>query len=145
MEKINQKIAALEDALKSLYKSVELFYEYQYVFTHEPLEKNKDLLMSMRDSMIQRFEYTTDLFWKAIKIYLEKQGINTPIFSPRGILRDAIRARFLSEDEGKTCMEMVECRNKTSHTYHQLMAEEIAHEIPGYYELIKSIVDRLYN
>jgi nucleotidyltransferase substrate binding protein (TIGR01987 family) len=144
MEKINQKIVSLADAFKSLHKSVELFYEYTNLFTHEPIERNKDLLMSMRDSMIQRFEYSTDLFWKFIKIYLEEQGVNTPIISPRGILRDAIRARLLSEDEGKVCMKMVESRNKTSHTYHELMAEEIAHEIPGYYELIKSIADRLY-
>lgn len=57
----------MRDALKSLYKSVELFYEYQYLFTHEPIEKNKDLLMSMRDSMIQRFEYMTDLFGRQLK------------------------------------------------------------------------------
>lgn len=144
MEKINQKMAALSDAFKSLHKSIELFYEYTHLFTHEPLEKNKDLLMSMRDSMIQRFEYSTDLFWKVIKIYLEEQGINVPIISPRAILREGIRVRLLSEHEGKACMQMVESRNKTSHTYHELMAEEIAHEIPGYYELIKSIADRLY-
>ena len=87
--------------------------------------------------------HSTDLFWKVIKIFLETQGINTPIMSPRGIVREAIRARLLSEFEGTTCMDMVESRNKTSHMYHELTAEEIAHDIPGYYELIINIVDRL--
>jgi nucleotidyltransferase substrate binding protein (TIGR01987 family) len=143
METINQKMTALVEALKSLHKSVELFYKYGHRFTHEPIEENRELLMSMRDSMIQRFEYSTDLFWKVIKICLEEQGIITPIVSPRGILREAIRARLLSESEGEMCMEMVESRNKTSHMYHELTAEEIAYQIPGYYELIKDITDRL--
>src|SRR5579872_1657597 len=143
MEKVNEKMTILVDALASLCKSIEFFYEYNHLYIHDSTEKNRELLMSMRDSMIQRFEYTTDLFWKVIKICLEEQGINTPIVSPRGIVREAVRAHLFSESEGDACMEMIESRNKTSHMYHELTAEEIAHAIPEYYELIESIVERL--
>ena len=57
MEKINQKMTALIDALKSLHKSIELFYKYEHLFTQASTEDNRELLLSMRDSMIQRFEY----------------------------------------------------------------------------------------
>ncbi len=142
MKKIDQ-ITALENAIRSISESVELFYQYENLFTHESTEENKALFMSMRDSMIKRFKYTTDLLWKVIKNYLEKQGVSILIPSPRGIIREAVRVKLLSETEGEACMEVVESRNKTSHTYHELTADEIAHEIPGYYELIKKLSDRI--
>ena len=73
----------------------------------------------------------------------EIEKVEIAIQSPRGILRQAINVRFLSEDEGNECMKMVELRNKTSHIYHEEMAEEIAQKIPIYYKLIKKIVGRL--
>ena len=63
--------------------------------------------------------------------------------SPRGILREAVNIKFLSEAEGKACMKMVDSRNKTSHIYHAEMAEDIAENISDYYALMKKIIDRL--
>jgi len=65
--------------------------------------------------------------------------------SPRGVLREAVKTKILSETEGDICIDMVESRNKTSHIYHEITAEEIAHEVPGYYSLMKEVVDRLRN
>jgi nucleotidyltransferase substrate binding protein (TIGR01987 family) len=144
MEKVAQRLDLLSNALKSLADGIELFCEYEEILMNHPTQKNEKLYLSMRDSMIQRFEYSTDLFWKVIKLYLEeieKASIAVP--SPRGIVREAIKTRFLSEDEGDKCIKMVESRNKTSHMYHEAMAEEIAKKIPEYYKLLKDINDRL--
>jgi len=67
MEAITQKIKTFLEALATLEEGVKLFYEYNDLFDKEPTEKNEQLLRSMRDSMIQRFEYCTDLFWKITK------------------------------------------------------------------------------
>ncbi|HSC25311.1 MAG TPA: HI0074 family nucleotidyltransferase substrate-binding subunit [Candidatus Babeliales bacterium] len=146
MERINKKITLFLEALKTLEEGIALFYEYKIILDKQTTDKNEQLFTSMRDSMIQRFEYCTDLFWKLVKVYLEDvERIDLPVNSPRAILREAVKARILSEREGDECMDMVQSRNKTSHTYHQVMAEEIAHEIPQYYELMKKIIDRVMN
>ena len=94
--------------------------------------------------MIRRFKFCTDLFWKTLKLYLEKtEKIDVSINSPRGIIREATKARVISEEEGDECMKMIECRNKTSHAYHELMAEEIAIQIPEFYDLMKIIAERI--
>jgi len=145
MEKVAKKINIFLEALKTLEKSIELFSKYENLFNKQSTEENEDLLRGMRDSVIQRFEYCTDLFWKLVKVYLDSEGIDLPINSPKFILREAVKVRILSEVEGKECMDIVESRNKTSHTYHEALAEEIAHEISGYYELMKKIVERMQN
>ena len=146
MEAITQKIKTFLEALATLEEGVKLFYEYNDLFDKEPTEKNEQLLRSMRDSMIQRFEYCTDLFWKITKIYLEDvEKVVLSVNSPRGVLREAVKTKILSETEGDICIDMVESRNKTSHIYHEITAEEIAHEVPGYYSLMKEVVDRLRN
>lgn len=40
-----------------------------------------------RDSLIQRFEYSYELFWKFLKKYAEHQFITLESASPRGIIR----------------------------------------------------------
>jgi|SRR5579872_4357681 len=146
METVKQKIIVFFDVLKMLEKSIHLFDKYTDIFEKNPTEDNKDLFISMRNSMIQCFKYSTDLFWKVAEIYLEDvEKITLLSTSPRGIVRAAVNARVFSEVEGEQCMDMVESRNKTSHTYHEVTADEVAHEIPGYYEIMETIIDRMQN
>lgn len=144
MERINEKIADYLDALKTLQDSVELFYEYKKLFEKDSTDRNERLFTSMRDSMIQRFEYCTDLLWKVLKLYLEEiEKIDLPINSPRIIVREAVAARILTESEGFEYMDMVKSRNITSHIYREEIADAIAHEVPEYYEFMKKIMDRI--
>lgn len=144
MEKINQKLNVTLQALTTLKTSITLFDEYDNRFNTNSTEKNEVLFLAMRDSMIKRFAYCTDLFWKIIRVYLEDiEKMDLPINAPRVILREAVKARFLSEQEGETCIQMVESRNKTSHIYHAEVAQDIAHMVPKFYTLIKMIIDRM--
>jgi nucleotidyltransferase substrate binding protein (TIGR01987 family) len=146
MEKINQKLAILEQALSTLDESIVTFNAYEKKFLNNPETENEKLAISMRDSMsmIQRFEYCTDLFWKVLKLYLEEvEKMEIEIPSARGVLRDATKIKIISENEGERCIEMVVNRNKTSHIYHHEMAEIIAHKVPEFYGLMQTIVDRL--
>lgn len=141
---INKTITVFLEALATFEEGIQLFYEYENIVNKQSSEKNEKFFKTTRDSLIQRFEYCTDLFWKVTRIYLmEIEKMDVPAQSPRGIIRQAIKAGIFSEKEGDECMNMVEARNKTSHTYHEVMADEIAHEIPAYYELMKEMIERM--
>lgn len=141
MAKINQKLLTINDALGTLQESIELFEEYKKIMANSPTKKNKQLFLGMRDSMIQRFEYCTDLFWKVLKVYLEEvEKVDIAAYSPRGVVREAVQVKTITESEAQACMEMVKSRNETSHIYHQETAEEIAQKVPEFYKLIKKIV-----
>ena len=71
--------------------------------------------------------------------------IKIEISSPRGIVREAVKTRILTEGQGSLCMEMIESRNKTSHVYHEEIAHDIAQKIPEHYKLLHAITQKLYN
>lgn len=141
---INKNIAVLLEALETLKECIDVFYEYEDLVDKQPSEKNEKFFKITRDSLIQRFEYSTDLFWRVTKTYLiEVEKIDIAVQSPRGIIREAVKAGIFSEKEGDDCMDMVESRNKTSHSYHEIMADEIAHGIPVYYGLMREMIGRM--
>jgi nucleotidyltransferase substrate binding protein (TIGR01987 family) len=144
MERINQKIADYLKALKTLEKILKKFFEYKSMYSAHPTVANEDNFSMARDATIQRFEYCTDSVWKVIKVYLEEiEKADIESNFPVGIIRSAVLGKFLSEAEGEELVEMVKSRNKTSHLYHEAMADDIANKIPGYYVLMKKIIDRI--
>jgi nucleotidyltransferase substrate binding protein (TIGR01987 family) len=74
-----------------------------------------------RDGAIQRFEFTFELLWKTIKIFLRDQGVEAR--SPKDCLKEAFRLGWIVDEE--TFAQMLEDRNSTSHIYSQEKAEEI--------------------
>jgi nucleotidyltransferase substrate binding protein (TIGR01987 family) len=100
----------------------------------EGLARLKEGLLSAEDELemdgvIQRFEFTFELFWKALKIFLEYQGIE--VRSPRDSLKEGFRIGLL--DEEKIYLDMLEDRNLTSHIYDKEAAEEVFKRIKTEY------------
>jgi nucleotidyltransferase substrate binding protein (TIGR01987 family) len=144
MEEIKEKLSVLLDAVKSLEKGIALFYKYEGIFNKQKSNESEELFEGMRDSMIQRFEYCVDIIWKIVKTYLESvEKIALTVNSPRAIVRESVKARIISEQEGEGFIAMIEARNKTSHAYHEVMADEIARKIPLFYPLIRTIAERM--
>lgn len=86
----------------------------------------------VRDSVIQRFEFSFELAWKALQLYLEHQGIETG--SPRQALRGAFAEGIISkEEDADIWLKMLEDRNLTTHTYHQDLAKSIYQRIAATY------------
>lgn len=75
----------------------------------------------VRDSSIQRFEFTFELFWKGLKAYAEESGLEA--YSPRDSLRTAFQLGLI--EEHSDWFQMLEDRNLTSHTYNEVTAERI--------------------
>ncbi len=78
-----------------------------------------------KDGVIQRFEFTFELLWKTLKIYLADQGVDAR--TPKECLRSAFRIGLIKEEEA--FLEMLEDRNKTSHLYNRETSDQIFQRI----------------
>lgn len=85
-----------------------------------------DLNSMEEQGLIKSFEYTYELGWNVLKDYLEFQGETNIVGS-----RDAIRKAFNREliYDGAGWMRMLDSRNKTSHTYNKVIADEVVEKI----------------
>jgi len=149
MEKLKKKRQTLNKALIALGKAIS-YYENLLKLPGTDLdsqifEDRESALQTLRDSMIQRFEFCVDLLWKYVKTYLQEHEKmdEADIASPRGVFRIFCNTRFINENESDTIMEMLSCRNQTSHIYKEEIAEFISKMIPKFYVIMKNIVDRL--
>lgn len=93
----------------------------------------------VRDSAIQRFEFTLDLSWKMIKAFLEeKKGVICA--SPKDCFREAYRQGIIKYSE--EWIKFVDMRNETVHTYQEEVAEKIFSQLPN---ALKHFEDLLVN
>lgn len=110
----------------------------------ESWEKLKDWPYSdvVRDASIQRYEYTFELLWKVVKLYLkEKEGIECN--SPKACFRELRLPIKLTEQEVELCLEMTEDRNLSVHTYSEKMAEQLYKKTQEYLIITKRLVSIL--
>ena len=104
----------------------------------EGAEKAEDELD--KDGVIQRFEFTFELLWKALKIFLEDSGIEAK--TPKESLKQAFRIGWLREDT--VFLDMLKDRNMTSHIYDKETSEEIFERIKATYLLaMEGVLERL--
>lgn len=93
-----------------------------------------------RDAAIQRFEYTTEIVWKYLQLFLkQKEGIEC--YSPKTCLREAGTVGLLNEEDTASALQMIDDRNMTSHTYHEEVAEKIYAKLPAYAKLMEKLLD----
>ncbi len=93
-------------------------------------------------ALIQAFEICFELAWKTMKDYLEYNGIKTE--TPREAIKSAFSSNLIND--GQNWIEMMEARNKTSHTYKETFANELANDILKTYSvLLKSFETTMDN
>lgn len=114
-QSFNEALTRLEDALRQ--------------------EKNE----FMRDSAIQRFEFTFDLCWKTIKSYLETQGIRCA--SPKECFREAFQQGLIQYET--LWLEMIERRNETVHTYNVEMADAVYIRLQEFVKTFRQLQEAL--
>ena len=102
----------------------------------EVIEKNEELSDLEKEGVIQRFEFTHELSWNVMKDYLIYDGIQNVIGS-RTATREAFNKNIISD--GQVWMNMIDSRNKTSHTYVETILESEYENITKIYypELVK--------
>jgi nucleotidyltransferase substrate binding protein (TIGR01987 family) len=95
-----------------------------------------------RDAAIQRFEYSFELTWKLVKIWMKK-GEGIVCNSPKACFRKAAESGLLNEEEAVLMLEMTDDRNRTVHTYHEPLAEAIFSKLPEYMNMMKNLSIRI--
>lgn len=93
---------------------------------------------SIRDGMIQRFEFSFELAWKALKEYMTEQGMADLQF-PKQILQEAYAAGLIGDQA--VWLEMLRTRNSMSHIYDDELAAKIAQRIDAVFlPVLQSLV-----
>ena len=95
--------------------------------------------------LVKAFEYTYELAWNTLRDFLTHQGVEDLIGS-----RDTFRKAFAEGlvEDGHLWMSMITSRNRTSHTYNEATAQEIADEIrtkfhPAFQQLEATLTKRI--
>ena len=112
-------LGALEKAVTSMQEALE--------FSHSDMAlSDPRLFRQFRNSVIQCFEFTYEICWKMIERRL-KLELPTPIENAKlgfnDLLRDA--AQYGLIDAPRVWMEYRRARNITSHTYSDVLAQEV--------------------
>jgi len=100
-----------------------------------PIDKDRLAI----DATIQRFEFTFELFWKALKKSLQKEGIEAA--SPKACLKGAFQMGWIEDEQ--FWLEMLENRNLTSHTYKEDTADLVYSHIKNYEPKIREVYELL--
>ncbi|MBI1874611.1 MAG: nucleotidyltransferase substrate binding protein [Acidobacteria bacterium] len=97
----------------------------------------------IRDAAIQRFEFCFELGWKSVQAVARLEGQECP--SPRMAISTAWRNNWITAEE--LFLDMLEERNRTSHTYRDSTAKQVfanlPQYLPGLLSLHKSLSSRL--
>ncbi|MGG7153206.1 nucleotidyltransferase substrate binding protein [Clostridium neonatale] len=107
--------------------------------------KNNSKSSTLKDGVIQRFEFCYEICWKLIKYYLESEGIQEAK-SPKSTFREGFKIGIIKD--GEVWIDMLNDRNLTSHVYDEEVAFDIYEKIiskyfeqmNGMYVLLKSKV-----
>ncbi len=135
MEKLKLDLEQLNKALKTLNDSFSILQEAQAM-------GHQGFIDAAKDSIIQRFEYSYEQFWKFLKKYLETVYHLEDIHSSRRVFHAAVKIELCTPDEGDVFIDMADDRNETSHTYSVEASRIVLADVPRYYSAMIIVVQR---
>lgn len=109
---------------------------------HESIEESKSSgSLTLRDGVIQRFEFTTELAWKTAREYLLTLDIIN-IDSPKFVMREAFANHLIEDADGWG--QILADRNITSHIYNDDDADEVYERLVNkHIHLFDELLDKL--
>ena len=115
-------------------------FEQSFHLLRESLSiKTPDI--TQKAGIIQFFEMTFELAWKTLKDYLQEQGFNQ-ILSPRDSFKKAFELGLI--EDGHTWIKALDDRNMTTHTYNEIIANEVLILIRNtYFPLLQKLHQKL--
>lgn len=128
---MQDKIEQLEKAFQNLKIIIDAYNE----------EDEGIIKDGLRDSIIQRFEFCSELSWKLMKKYLD-ENLMIEQYSPRGVVKEAYKQKLI--DDGEVWLDILEDRNLTSHTYDENTANRIKDNIiNNYADIFEKFIKRM--
>ena len=92
-----------------------------------------------RDAAIQRFEFCFELAWKVIQEKARSEGLDC--YSPKSCIKLAFKNQWIQEETA--WVDMLEDRNRTSHTYDEVLAAAVYSRLPNYLPLFQSLIENI--
>jgi nucleotidyltransferase substrate binding protein (TIGR01987 family) len=93
----------------------------------------------IRDSVLLRFSFTSELAWKVLRMVVAERGGKDALV-PKAAWREARRLEFLSPSETETALKMVDDRNRLAHDYSEEFAKKLYARIrKSYFPLLKKV------
>jgi nucleotidyltransferase substrate binding protein (TIGR01987 family) len=125
-ERFAERKAELQNAVKRLREAI--------------AQPENDLV---RDAVIQRFEFTFELVWKSLKLYLERQGLDCG--GPRSTLKKAFTEGLItSPEQADVWLQLLEDRNLASHAYDEVLAIRIyQHIVKDYAPVLGAMAEKI--
>lgn len=127
MRKFEEKYSKFSDAVNRLEEAIQ-----DYI---------GNPISTIRDGVIQRFEFCTELAWKSTREYLIEQGY-VEINSPKSVMKQAYADNLIADDV--IWLQLLDARNLTSHLYDDQTASEIFKDIKEkYVDQFKALLEKL--
>lgn len=134
---MDMKIVAFEEATAT--------FAYLAGLDLEELRKklgDERLVDGMQNGCAQKFEYTTELCWKAIKAFLkDKEGVDEA--APKKVIKAYYLGGYTTEDDYLLLLDAVEDRNRLGHVYDAETFNTILARLPDYAALFERVGKRL--
>ncbi len=100
------------------------------------------IIDGLQNGMVQKFEYTTELCWKTLKVFLKThEGIDEA--SPKKVVKAFYSEGHLNEEDYMLLIQAIDDRNRLSHIYDKKDFFEILSRLAGYAEMFNRIAQRL--
>lgn len=94
----------------------------------------------IRDASIQRFEFTYELLWKTLKVFLEEMhGVRA--ITPRQVFAESFAIDLIEKED--VFLNMLEARNQLAHTYNEQKAKTIYEQLPGFLRAFRKVLEKL--
>jgi nucleotidyltransferase substrate binding protein (TIGR01987 family) len=116
---------------------IQRFHNYRKAFARLneaiALSEERGLSELEQQGLIQGFEFTFDMAWKTLRDFIVERGFEGEREKPIRVIVDAAARGIVDE---KMWRKMYEARNKTSHSYDEEIADDIAENIVDEYQAL---------
>lgn len=118
-------------------------YRSALALLREAMDKRRESGLSQLETegATRRFRLALALAWKAMKEYLEYEGVVFAQVTPRAVIRRACEANVT--EHGEVWMDALDTRNRMSHTYNARVFAQVAGEIADRYLVVMEDLNRL--
>ena len=132
-KKLNAKIALMKKVATETHHII-----------HRDLSKINDheLLDTLKNGQLQKFEYTLELIWKTLKSYLkEEKGVI--VQGSKDTFREIAPFIELSPEVVSKLLTVIDDRNSLAHEYEEHIMKHIYPKLKAHMDLIFEVVNKI--